>query len=169
MDVIPIHSARDRRHRQGRRTSRVVPIDGTFPAPGAGTGCFAGWFRPDGVVLTAAGTAVTGVFAGELSEAAGKRIGLGSRRGQAPVRVTASPDHGSTIVVGPADVDLMGLRVHVREFSMHVGAVPRTGQDPLPQREDGPWLRTRGRAAPGSGSVQPLPVASVTRAVRGRP
>lgn len=127
MDVISIHSARGRRRGLGRRASRVLPVNGTFASPGSGTGCFAGWFRPDGVVLTAAGAAVTGVFAGELSEAAGTRIGLGSRRGQAPVRVTASAEHGSTILVGPADVDLMGLRVHVGEFRMHLGPLPRPG------------------------------------------
>ncbi len=126
MDVLSIHSARSRRRVQGRRTpTRVVPIEGAFRAPRSGPGSLSGFFRPDGFVPTASGTAVTGVFAGELRDAAGERVGLGSRRGLAPVRVTSCAERGSTVVAGPVEIDLMGLRVHVREFCMHLGPVPR--------------------------------------------
>lgn len=130
MDVIPIHSPRARRAAQVRRsTARVVPIDGTFHAPSAAPGTLSGFFRLDRVVETRAGLAVAGVFAGELTDAAGRRVGLGSRRGLAPVRMTPA-EGGNDVLVGPVEIDLMGLKVHVGAFRMQVAATRYTAQGP---------------------------------------
>ena len=58
---------------------------------------------------------VQGVFTGELVDADGSHIGTTSRRKAVPARV-ARDLHGARTVVGPFQVDLLGLTVSVQAF-----------------------------------------------------
>jgi hypothetical protein len=66
-----------------------------------------------------------GVFAGELFDADGTTIGWGSRRKTAPAEIVRGL-RGATAVIGPVDVDLLGLTVSVPAFTLDTGARMRT-------------------------------------------
>ena len=76
-----------------------------------------GWLRLGGFVMVAGRLCAAGVFTGELVDADGTTIGIASRRRTAPVEITRTPE-GLTTLVGPVDVDLLGLTVTVPAFAM---------------------------------------------------
>jgi hypothetical protein len=82
-----------------------------------------GWLRLGGFVMVSGRLCIAGVFTGELVDADGTTIGIASRRRTAPVEITRTPE-GLTTIVGPVDVDLLGLTVTVTAFTMdaHVRA-----------------------------------------------
>jgi hypothetical protein len=75
-----------------------------------------------------------GVFTRELLDADGTTIGIASRRRTAPVEITRIPE-GLATLVGPVDVDLLGLTVSIPAFTMDTdvrapGVVARTNGRP---------------------------------------
>lgn len=118
MSVIALHS---RAHH--RLPSPVSPgkgmarIQGTFRSPRGGAGTMTGWLRLGGFVVVSGRLYAAGVFTGELLAADGTTIGVGSRRRIAPVEITRTPE-GLTALVGPVEVDLLGLTVTVSAFTM---------------------------------------------------
>ena len=124
MSVIALHP---RAHHRlpgplvpGKGTAR---IHGSFRSPGGGAGTMTGWLRLGGFVMVSGRLCIAGVFTGELVDADGTTIGIASRRRTAPVEITRTPE-GLTTIVGPVDVDLLGLTVTVPAFTMdtHVRA-----------------------------------------------
>jgi len=77
------------------------------------TGCL----RLDRFVVVSDRLCAAGVFAGELLDADGTTIGWGSRRKTAPAEIVRGL-HGVTAVIGPVDVDLLGLTVTVPAFTI---------------------------------------------------
>ncbi len=124
MSVIALH--RPAHHRlpgplvPGKGTAR---IQGSFRSPRGGAGTMTGWLRLGGFVMVSGRLCIAGVFTGELVDADGTTIGIASRRRTAPVGITRIPE-GLTTIVGPVDVDLLGLTVTVPAFTMdtHVRA-----------------------------------------------
>jgi hypothetical protein len=72
-----------------------------------------------------------GVFAGQLLDADGTTIGWGSRRKTAPARIVRGL-RGVTAVIGPVDVDLLGMTVSVPAFTIGTGARLRGSSRSLP-------------------------------------
>jgi hypothetical protein len=69
------------------------------------------------VVSQLGGTAAVGVFTGELTDADGSHIGMGSRRCTAVVEIIA--DRTARLArLGPVDVNLLGFRVTVAEVTV---------------------------------------------------
>jgi hypothetical protein len=93
-----------------------IPLLGSFRSPSGRTGTMTGSVR-----LESAGTSadnhlwVQGVFTGELVDADGSHIGVTSRRKVVPARI-ARDLQGAPTVVGPLQVDLLGLTVSVQAF-----------------------------------------------------
>ena len=109
-------------------------VTGSFRSPRARRGEMAGNLRVARLRLTPDGVRLTGVFTAELREDDGAVIGLDSRR----TTVTAEVVHGRggpLLVVGPLDLDLMGITVHVEPFTIDPppGTVATEGED------DAPW------------------------------
>jgi hypothetical protein len=67
-------------------------------------------------------TTMDAVFTGHLIDADGIPIGVGSRRAQVPATLLRNPD-GTSLSVGPLQVDLLGLTVSVPAFTVPTGDV----------------------------------------------
>jgi hypothetical protein len=101
-------------------------VTGAFGSPSGGTGTFTGAYRLERFVNQYDHLAAAGVFTGELIDADGTAIGVGSRRHTAAVSLGTD----STALVadmGPVDVNLLGFLVNVREFRMQVRRSLPTG------------------------------------------
>jgi hypothetical protein len=133
MTVIPF-AARAARWETGTAPplAIVAAVTGTFCSPTGRGGTFTGSYRLERFVWQFGLLAAAGVFTGELTEADGSHIGMGSRRQTAVVEVVASGT-APVIRLGPLDVDLLGLLVTVNEMSIDVHTASRqsAGQEAL--------------------------------------
>ena len=119
-------------------------VTGAFQSPRGRSGHMNGILRVRTLLASPAGVSVTGVFTAELREADGGLIGVDSRR----ATLTACPVHGERglqLVVGPLELDLMGITVRVQRFTIELPADLPTSQ-PLPGLSAG-----RRRPANGGG------------------
>jgi hypothetical protein len=98
----------------------------------------AGSLRLERVVEESGHLWAAGVFTGVLRDENGVAIGIGSRRHSAPAAVADDAD-GARLVVGPVQVDLLGLAVSIPAFAVRAD----TGE----------------QAAPNAGSSSPTPWA----------
>lgn len=106
----------------GQRPHGSAGITGTFQSPSGRAGTMSGWLRANRFVMDSGRLWVAGVFTGELRDADGSPIGIGSRRGTAPAEISCG-DRGDMAVVGPVEVNLLGLSVSVAAVTMEVGAL----------------------------------------------
>jgi hypothetical protein len=90
------------------------------------TGCL----RLDRFIMVSDQLCASGVFAGELLDADGTTIGWGSRRKACPAEIVRGLRE-ATAMIGPVDVDLMGMTVSVAAFSIHTGARTRKSAQSL--------------------------------------
>jgi hypothetical protein len=126
--VIPL----ERERRRAKPTvvhqmSRPAPMRGTFRAPSGRWGTMSGLMRLHRLVLESGRLRAVAVFTGELLDADGSRVGVGSRRAIVPAELIRSATE-ILVSIGPLDVDLMGLAVSVEGFSMEMGSdVPIQG------------------------------------------
>jgi hypothetical protein len=90
-----------------------------------------GCLRVDRFVVVSDRLYAAGVFAGQLLDADGTTIGWGSRRKTAPARIVRGL-RGVTAVIGPVDVDLLGMTVSVPAFTIGTGARLRGSSRSLP-------------------------------------
>lgn len=109
------------------------PGGGGAPAPTAATGrssspsgrtaSFRGDYRLERLETSSRQVLATGVFTGTLTDSDGSRIGVGSRRTRVAVDVV---DTGCALLVllGPLDVDLLGLAVAVQGLAVDVLGTP---------------------------------------------
>ena len=130
MPVIPFPQRR--RHREPAPLlppNRESRIHGSFPSPSGSVGTMTGFLRLDRFVVVSDRLCAAGVFAGQLLDADGTTIGWGSRRKTAPARIVRGP-RGVTAVIGPVDVDLLGMTVSVPAFTIDTGVRSRAGLEP---------------------------------------
>lgn len=120
MTVIPFPAgSADRWVGPGPRFRADAAVSGEFGSPSGRTGRFTGAYRLERFVTQFGHLAAAGVFTGELTEADGTPVGVGSRRHTAAVELVAGP--GALVArIGPLDVNLLGLLVGVDEFEMQV-------------------------------------------------
>jgi len=83
-----------------------------------------GSLRLSRLLVVANHVRAAGIFAGELWGPDGTLIGLASRRHTVPAAIEHG-SHGVTAVLGPVDVDLLGLRVRIEAFDMRLGVARR--------------------------------------------
>ncbi len=94
-----------------------------------------GWMRLERFHVISDRLYAAGVFAGELLDSDGTTIGVGSRRRTVPAELARSL-HGTAVVIGPVDVDLLGLTVRIPAFTMDTGVVCRPPMKPDVERFD---------------------------------
>jgi hypothetical protein len=100
-------------------TQLQVEISGTFTSPTGRVGTMTGQARVRQIRVDEEHVRATVVFTGRLCDADGSAIGTGSRRATAPA-ATAEGPHGRAAVIGPVEVDLLGLAVSIRPFVVGV-------------------------------------------------
>jgi len=133
MPVIPFPQTRRRKEpAPSLPPNREFRIHGTFPSPSGRVGTMTGCLRLDRFVVVSDRLCAAGVFAGQLLDADGTTIGWGSRRKTAPAEIVCGL-RGATAVIGPVDVNLLGLTVSVLAFTIDSGARLRGSSRPLPQ------------------------------------
>lgn len=110
MTVIPITARR--KPGSGQQQRAVTPVTGSLNSPSGRTGTFAGSFRMERFTSPAGEPAVSGVFTGELRDADGSHIGVGSRRHTATVEVIPT-GAGLVVRLVPVDIEMLGLNVAV--------------------------------------------------------
>jgi hypothetical protein len=89
-------------------------------------GTMTGSLRLDRFVMAADGLYAAGVFTGELIDADGTPIGMGSCRKAVPAAISRG-GAGIVAAIGPVDVDLLGLVVTICPFSVEA-RVPVRGR-----------------------------------------
>lgn len=119
---MPVPQFGSRPRRPVRLAANLPPsgearIVGAFRSPSGATGTMSGWFRLVRFVADGDHLGAEGVFTGALHDADGSSIGIGSRRRTVPVALTRSED-GLVALLGPLEVDLLGLCVSVPTFTV---------------------------------------------------
>lgn len=131
MTVIPMHRRRARGAPSAAPTGDgPKDIQGHFRSPTGRNGVMTGTYRLErleGAAEPGPATTAYGVFTGRLVDADGTVIGRSSRRQRAPAGATS--EH--RLVVGPVEVDLLGLTVHVPAFPLSDGAVTGASRDAI--------------------------------------
>jgi hypothetical protein len=75
------------------------------------------------LVLASGRLAALAVFTGELLDADGSKVGVGSRRTVVPADINRSGS-GTSVSIGRHDVDLLGLTVTLDAVTLEVGSGP---------------------------------------------
>lgn len=121
------------RSEQGRPTSapsrpREATLEGTFPSPSGRTGTMSGRMRLRRFAVISGRLHAVGACTGELRDADGTRIGMGSRRVAAPAEIRNGPE-GTIAEIGPFQVDLIGFTVSVQAFTVEVRTMVAVATD----------------------------------------
>jgi hypothetical protein len=116
MTVIPFADYR-RRSGAGSPIAEQTAATGTFCSPSGRAGTFTGAFRLERLISRPGCIMAAGVFAGELIDADGSRIGMGSRRCTAAVEIIGEPT-ALFARLGPIDVNLLGFWVTMAEVTV---------------------------------------------------
>jgi hypothetical protein len=99
-----------------------TPITGTFTDAAGGTGTAAGTFTPTGFVADGTTLLANGVADVTLTDSAGQAVGTESRAVTVPVGVAAASCEILDLVLGPLDLDLLGLVVHLDRVHLNITA-----------------------------------------------
>jgi hypothetical protein len=152
MPVSPFpHRQRNGEPAPVRSPNRKARIRGTFRSPSRGLGTMTGWMRLERFHVVSDRLCAAGVFTGELLDSDGTTIALCSRRRTVPAELTRSL-RDMTVVIGPLDVDLLGLTVSIPAFTMDTGVVRR----PLLCNLAGGLDNQQAEAAPAPATASPL-------------
>ncbi len=99
-----------------------APITGTFTDASGGTGTAVGTFTPTGFVADGSTLLANGVADLTLTDSAGQRIGTQSQAISVPVGVAAASCQILDLVLGPLDLNLLGLVVHLDRVHLNITA-----------------------------------------------
>ena len=100
----------------------TAPIAGTFTDAAGGTGTAAGTFTPTDFVADGSTLLANGVADVTLTDSAGQQVGSESRAVTVPVGVAAASCEILDLVLGPLDLDLLGLVVHLDRVHLNITA-----------------------------------------------
>ena len=109
----------------------TAPVTGTFKNS-AGTGTFSGTFAPTRFQVVNGVLEATGRLTGTLTSATGTSLGSVSRTVSLPVdpsATTADPPSCNilNLVLGPLNLNLLGLVVTLNQVNLNITAVPGAG------------------------------------------
>jgi hypothetical protein len=101
-----------------------VPLTGTFTDAAGGTGTATGTFTPNQFIAAGDQMLAEGVADVTLVDSAGQVVGTESRTVQLPVDTTAIAASCEILdlVLGPLDLDLLGLVVHLDRVHLNITA-----------------------------------------------
>ncbi len=102
----------------------TVPVTGTFTDASGGTGTATGTFTPDRFIAQGDQVLAEGVTDVTLVDSAGRQVGTESQTVRVPVDVGASQASCEILdlVLGPLDLDLLGLQVHLNRVHLNITA-----------------------------------------------
>lgn len=98
-----------------------VPVTGTFTDALGGTGTFAGTFTPTRVLNQGGQLAAVGTLTGTLTNSAGTSLGAVTQQVTTPLQAAATCDI-LNLNLGPLDLNLLGLQVHLDEVVLDITA-----------------------------------------------
>ncbi|MFE9691991.1 hypothetical protein [Micromonospora sp. NPDC005806] len=98
-----------------------TPVTGTFTDALGGTGTFAGTFTPTRFVNQNGRLATVGTLTGALTNSAGTSLGAVNQQVSVPVQVSGTCDI-LNLDLGPLDLNLLGLQVHLNEVVLDITA-----------------------------------------------
>lgn len=111
----------------------TAPVTGTFTNT-AGTGTFKGTFDPQSFSVVNGTLMATGLLTGQLTDANGNSVGSVSKTITAPVDTNASnATHAAlacnvlNLVLGPLNLNVLGLVVTLNQIHLNINAVPGAG------------------------------------------
>lgn len=99
-----------------------TPITGTFTDASGGTGTATGTFTPTDFVANGSDLLANGVADVTLTDSAGQQVGTESRAVTVPASVAAASCQILDLVLGPLDLDLLGLVVHLDRVHLNITA-----------------------------------------------
>ncbi|MFG1659562.1 hypothetical protein ACGFIY_23815 [Micromonospora chersina] len=98
-----------------------TPVTGSFTDALGGAGSFAGTFTPTRFVNQNGQLAAVGTLAGTLTNSVGTSLGTISQQITVPVQASATCDI-LNLDLGPLDLNLLGLQVHLDEVVLDITA-----------------------------------------------
>ncbi|MGI8332240.1 hypothetical protein ACRYCC_19910 [Actinomadura scrupuli] len=104
-----------------------VPVVGTFTDNAGGTGRFVGKFIIDRFVNQNGAPAASGTFTGTLTDSAGTSLGTASQQAVVPLAVAQATCAILHLTLGPLDLDLLGLKVHLDRVVLNIDASQAPG------------------------------------------
>jgi hypothetical protein len=104
-----------------------MPVTGTFTDASGGVGTVVGTFTPTGFAEDGTTALANGIVDLTLTDSAGQQVGTESREVTAPVGVAQVSCEILDLVLGPLDLDLLGLVVHLDRVHLNITAEPGPG------------------------------------------
>ncbi|WP_446217334.1 hypothetical protein [Micromonospora sp. IBHARD004] len=98
-----------------------TPVTGSFTDALGGAGTFAGTFTPTRFVNQNGQLAAVGTLTGTLTNSAGTSLGAVTQQVTVPVQVSGTCDI-LNLDLGPLDLNLLGLQVHLDEVVLDITA-----------------------------------------------
>jgi hypothetical protein len=105
----------------------TAPVTGTFTDSSGGVGTVVGTFTPTGFTEDGTTALANGVAELTLIDSAGQQVGTESREVTAPVGIEQVSCEVLDLVLGPLDLDLLGLVVHLDRVHLNITAEPGPG------------------------------------------
>jgi hypothetical protein len=113
----------------GQGSGLTIPITGTFTDALGGVGAFTGTFKLQRFTIVDGQIAAVGTLTGTLTDSAGTVLGSIVRT------ITTLLDSAATqasceilhLELGPLDLNLLGLEVHLNRIVLDISAVPGAG------------------------------------------
>jgi hypothetical protein len=100
----------------------TVPITGTFTDAAGGTGTFVGSFDISRFAVQNGGLVAVGTLTGTLTDSVGTVLGTVSRQIALPVTIAQATCQILDLELGPLDLDLLGLMVHLDRVNLEITA-----------------------------------------------
>jgi hypothetical protein len=104
-----------------------VPVTGTFTDANGGTGTFAGQFTPTRFIEQNGALAAVGTLTGTLTDSTGTTVGTANQEVTAPAAITQATCQILHLELGPLDLDLLGLLVHLDKIVLDISASQAPG------------------------------------------
>ncbi|WP_284743846.1 hypothetical protein [Amycolatopsis sp. RTGN1] len=99
-----------------------TPITGTFTDAAGGTGTAVGTFTPTDFATDGSNLLANGVADVTLTDSAGQQVGTESRAVTVPAAAAVASCEILDLVLGPLDLDLLGLVVHLDRVHLNITA-----------------------------------------------
>ena len=103
------------------------PVTGTFTDALGGIGTFAGSFTPTRFAVQGGQLVAIGTLTGTLTDSLGTILGTVTRNITLPVTSISGSCQILNLVLGPLDLDLLGLQVHLNQVVLNITAQSGAG------------------------------------------
>src|SRR5262249_6292806 len=114
---------------QAQQGTLKSTVDGTFTDAAGKTGTVTGTFTPSGFSQQGNSVLATGTLAATMVDSTGKQVGTSTQQVTLPLQTPAASSAAIgcqvlDLVLGPLDLNLLGLTVHLNQVHLNITAVP---------------------------------------------